>query len=44
MPGKVAISANPMLTGGGMATAGFVLGIIGTVIWGLILVGSMGNN
>lgn len=41
---KRAISANPMLTGGGMATAGFVLGIIGTVIWGLILVGSMGNN
>lgn len=41
---KREIGLNPMLTGGGMATAGFVLGIIGTVIWGLILVGSMGNN
>ncbi len=41
---KREIAMNPMYTGGGMATAGFVLGIIGTVIWGLILLGSLGDN
>ena len=41
---KREIGLNPMLTGGGMATAGFVLGIIGTALWGLILLGSLGDN
>lgn len=35
---KDAIAHNPMYTGGGMATAGFVLGIIGIIGWALLLI------
>ncbi len=41
---KREIAMNPMYTGGGMATAGQVLGIIGTVLWGLILLASLGDS
>ena len=36
---KKAIAADPRLGGGGYATAGRILGILGLVLWGLALVG-----
>ena len=39
-----AVATDPTLTGGGMATAGLVLGIIDLVAWGLILMTRLGGH
>lgn len=44
---KAAIASHPQYTGGGLATAGLVLGIIDIVAWAIILIArfsSMGNQ
>jgi hypothetical protein len=41
---KEHIASDPRYTGGGLATAGMVLGIIDLVAWALILMFRLGNS